>query len=260
MSAPARRRTITYREAMREAIRDALRARRARLPDGRGRRPLRRLLRASARACSRSSAPSASATRRCRSRRSSAPGIGAALGGMRPIVEIMTVNFSLLALDQIVNNAATLPHMSGGQFSVPARDPHDDRRRSPARRAALAQPRGLVRAHPGPARPRAGDARGRARHALRRRSRIPTRCSSSSTASLYNVEGELAGRRRRRSTSTARRSAAPGTRRHAHRLRRHAAEGARRRPTTLAARRHRGRGDRPARAAAARRRRRSSSR
>ena len=46
-------------------------------------------------------------------------GIGAALGGMRPIVEIMTINFSLLALDQIVNNAATLRHMSGGQLSVP---------------------------------------------------------------------------------------------------------------------------------------------
>lgn len=46
-------------------------------------------------------------------------GIGAAVGGMRPIVEIMTVNFSLLALDQIVNTAASLRHMSGGQFSVP---------------------------------------------------------------------------------------------------------------------------------------------
>ncbi|WKZ67075.1 MAG: pyruvate dehydrogenase complex E1 component subunit beta [Flavobacteriales bacterium] len=46
-------------------------------------------------------------------------GIGAALGGMRPIVEIMTVNFSLLAMDQLVNNAATLRHMSGGQFNVP---------------------------------------------------------------------------------------------------------------------------------------------
>lgn len=46
-------------------------------------------------------------------------GIGAALGGMRPIVEIMTVNFSLLALDQIMNNAATLLHMSGGQCNVP---------------------------------------------------------------------------------------------------------------------------------------------
>jgi pyruvate dehydrogenase E1 component beta subunit len=46
-------------------------------------------------------------------------GIGAALGGMRPIVEVMTVNFSLLALDQIVNTAAILRHMSGGQFAVP---------------------------------------------------------------------------------------------------------------------------------------------
>jgi pyruvate dehydrogenase E1 component subunit beta len=46
-------------------------------------------------------------------------GIGAAIAGMRPIVEIMTVNFSLLALDQIMNNAATLLHMSGGQCNVP---------------------------------------------------------------------------------------------------------------------------------------------
>jgi pyruvate dehydrogenase E1 component subunit beta len=46
-------------------------------------------------------------------------GIGAALNGMLPIVEVMTCNFSLLALDQIVNNAATIRHMSGGQFSVP---------------------------------------------------------------------------------------------------------------------------------------------
>ncbi|MGN6131109.1 MAG: alpha-ketoacid dehydrogenase subunit beta [Nocardioidaceae bacterium] len=46
-------------------------------------------------------------------------GIGAALAGMRPVVEVMTVNFSLLALDQIMNNAATLSHMSGGQLHVP---------------------------------------------------------------------------------------------------------------------------------------------
>jgi pyruvate dehydrogenase E1 component beta subunit len=46
-------------------------------------------------------------------------GIGAALAGLRPIVEIMTCNFSLLALDQIMNNAATLSHMSGGQWAVP---------------------------------------------------------------------------------------------------------------------------------------------
>ncbi|MEJ8810804.1 alpha-ketoacid dehydrogenase subunit beta [Variovorax ureilyticus] len=46
-------------------------------------------------------------------------GVGAALAGLRPIVEIMTCNFSLLALDQIVNNAASIPHMSGGQFAIP---------------------------------------------------------------------------------------------------------------------------------------------
>ena len=46
-------------------------------------------------------------------------GIGAALGGLRPIVEIMTVNFSLLALDQILNNASSMQHMSGGQYQVP---------------------------------------------------------------------------------------------------------------------------------------------
>jgi pyruvate dehydrogenase E1 component beta subunit len=46
-------------------------------------------------------------------------GIGAALNGMRPIVEVMTVNFSLLAMDQILNNLATLRYMSGGQMSMP---------------------------------------------------------------------------------------------------------------------------------------------
>ena len=46
-------------------------------------------------------------------------GIGAALGGMRPIVEVMTVNFSLLAADQILNTAATYLHMSGGLFNIP---------------------------------------------------------------------------------------------------------------------------------------------
>src|SRR5271165_4882622 len=46
-------------------------------------------------------------------------GIGAAIAGMRPIVELMTVNFSLLALDQILNTAATMRHMSGNQFGCP---------------------------------------------------------------------------------------------------------------------------------------------
>jgi pyruvate dehydrogenase E1 component beta subunit len=46
-------------------------------------------------------------------------GIGAAMAGMKPVVELMTINFSLLALDQIINNASTLLHMSGGQINVP---------------------------------------------------------------------------------------------------------------------------------------------
>lgn len=46
-------------------------------------------------------------------------GIGAAMGGLRPVVELMTVNFSLLALDQIINHAATIPYMFNGQVRVP---------------------------------------------------------------------------------------------------------------------------------------------
>ncbi len=46
-------------------------------------------------------------------------GIGAAMGGLRPVVELMTINFSLLAFDQIVNNAAKLHYMSAGQINVP---------------------------------------------------------------------------------------------------------------------------------------------
>jgi pyruvate dehydrogenase E1 component beta subunit len=46
-------------------------------------------------------------------------GVGAAINGLRPIVELMTVNFSLLALDQIVNHAAAIPYMFNGQAQVP---------------------------------------------------------------------------------------------------------------------------------------------
>ena len=45
--------------------------------------------------------------------------IGAAMAGLQPIVELMTMNFSIIALDQIVNNAAKIRYMSGGQLSVP---------------------------------------------------------------------------------------------------------------------------------------------
>ena len=46
-------------------------------------------------------------------------GVGAALAGLRPVVEIMTINFMLLALDSIINAAAKIPFMSGGQFGMP---------------------------------------------------------------------------------------------------------------------------------------------
>ena len=83
----------------------------------------------------------------------------------RPIVEIMTCNFSLLALDQIMNNAATIPHMSGGQIAVPVVHPHGDGRGKAARRPALAQPRRLVRPHSGPQGAGPGHDRGRPLHA-----------------------------------------------------------------------------------------------
>ena len=46
-------------------------------------------------------------------------GVGAAMNGMRPIIEFMTFNFSLVAIDQIINNAAKMKQMSGGQFNIP---------------------------------------------------------------------------------------------------------------------------------------------
>jgi 2-oxoisovalerate dehydrogenase E1 component len=76
-----------------------------------------------------------------------------------------------------------------------ARDPHGHRRRAPARGAALAQPRGVVRAHPGIKHRGAGHASRMRAACCGPRSRTPTRCSSSSTQALYNMEGELAGRR-----------------------------------------------------------------
>src|SRR5256885_1447013 len=46
-------------------------------------------------------------------------GIGAAMTGLRPIIELMTFNFSLVAIDQVINNAAKIRYMSGGQFKIP---------------------------------------------------------------------------------------------------------------------------------------------
>ncbi len=115
MNAPRR---ISYREAVREALRDALQRdpRVLLLGEDVGRY-------GGAFACSKGLLAEFGEERVRDTPLSEAGftglGIGAALGGLRPIVELMTVNFSLLALDQIVNNAATLRHMTGGQVSVP---------------------------------------------------------------------------------------------------------------------------------------------
>ena len=118
-------------------------------------------------------------------------GIGAAMGGMRPIVEIMTVNFSLLALDQIVNNAATILHMSGGQFNIPL----VIRMTTGAGRQLAAQHSHSLEgwyAHiPGIKVLDPGDARGCARNAVDGAWKIPTRCSSSSTAASTTWRARL---------------------------------------------------------------------
>ena len=73
----------------------------------------------SARGCSTGSARAGSSTRRSPRTGSAGIGIGAAMVGLRPIIEFMTFSFSLVAIDQIVNNAANMRYMSGGQFAVP---------------------------------------------------------------------------------------------------------------------------------------------
>jgi pyruvate dehydrogenase E1 component beta subunit len=108
------RRKITYREAIREALREALQrdARVFLMGEDIGRY-------GGCYAVSRGLLDEFGPERIRDTPLSESAFVGAALGGTRPIVEIMTVNFSLLALDQIVNNAATILHMSGGQFNIP---------------------------------------------------------------------------------------------------------------------------------------------
>ncbi len=88
-------------------------------------------------------------------------GVGAAMAGLRPIVEIMTVNFALLAMDQIINSAAHIHYMFGGQAKVPLVVRFPQGGGSPARADALAHAGGDVP-------PRAGAAGRRAVHARRR--------------------------------------------------------------------------------------------
>ena len=81
-------------------------------------------------------------------------GVGAAMTGLRPVVELMTINFSLLAMDQIVNHAATIHYMFGGQVRVPLVIRMPQGAGPPARPDALALLRGAVPARARPARGR----------------------------------------------------------------------------------------------------------
>ena len=92
-------------------------------------------------------------------------GIGAAMGGLKPVVELMTINFGLLAMDQIVNSAAKIHFMFGGKANCAYSHSRAAGRRPSARRAAQPEPRSVFpplprapRRHPGHARRRQGTA------------------------------------------------------------------------------------------------------
>ena len=78
-----------------------------------------------------------------------AMGMGAAMAGLRPIVEFMTFNFALLAFDAVVDSAAKMRYMSGGQYNMPDRVPRTGRGGPPAGGPALAGARRVVRHMPG---------------------------------------------------------------------------------------------------------------
>ena len=77
-------------------------------------------------------------------------GVGAAFGGLRPIVEFMTFNFAMQAIDHIINSAAKTLYMSGGQMGCPIVFPRSEWRGLPRRRAALTGLQRLVWPRPRP--------------------------------------------------------------------------------------------------------------
>ena len=93
--------------------------RRGRLPDGRGSRRISGRLQGHARACCRNSAPSRVIDTPITEHGFAGLGVGAAFAGLKPIVEFMTFNFAMQAMDQIINSAAKTLYMSGGQMGCP---------------------------------------------------------------------------------------------------------------------------------------------
>ena len=186
-------------------------------------------------------------------------GVGAALAGLRPIVEFMTWNFAMQAMDQIINSAAKTRYMSGGQMSCPIvfRGPNGAAARVAAQHSQDYSR--LVRACPGPQSDRAlftaADAKGLLKAAIR---------DPNPVIFLENeiVYGQHASRCRRSTISCVpigkARIARAGRACHHHRLLAHGAHSRMEAAEELAERGHRGRGDRSAHAAPARYRDRSS--
>ena len=112
-------RQITYAAALVEAAREEMTRDEQRLHHGRGRRPLRRRVRRHARPLARNSATGACWTRPISEATIGGAAVGAAMAGMRPIAEIMYVDFTPLAMDQIANQGAKNRYMFGGKTSVP---------------------------------------------------------------------------------------------------------------------------------------------
>ena len=240
----------TYREAMRAALRDALEPRRARLPDGRGRRPLRRLLRGQPR-------PAGGVRPRAHPRHTA---VGVGLRRRRHRRRPRRHAPDRRDHDRQLQPPGPRPdreqrghaaaHVGRTAQRAPGH-PHDHRRRPPACRPALPQPGGLVRPHPRPPRRRPGHPRGRPGDAVDR-TRGP-RPGADLRARQSLQPRRRARRRRRTHRHRPRRRATVRDRRDPHHLRRHARQDPGRRRAAGRGRDRR-RGHRPAHPAAARHR------
>ena len=123
--APSRNRTgtetvkMTVREALRDAMAEEMRRDDRRLPDGRGSRRSTRAPTRSARACCEEFGAKRVIDTPITEHGFAGLGVGAAMAGLKPIVEFMTFNFAMQAIDQIINSAAKTLYMSGGQMGCP---------------------------------------------------------------------------------------------------------------------------------------------
>ena len=111
--------STTVREALRDAMAEEMRARRPRVRDGRGSRRISGRLQGHAGPARRSSARRRVVDTPITEYGFAGVGTGAAMGGLRPIVEFMTFNFAMQAIDHIINSAAKTNYMSGGQMRCP---------------------------------------------------------------------------------------------------------------------------------------------